>query len=149
MAGNNWLILAIVFAGVLLVSLSLILLEFCSTLNRLHRKLRRINSQLNKQSLDWLKSNYLDAYDLYLNLPEQKKISFYPNLTEIREKIESSIRCEKELEWYFHDISDKELIEQKKVYQNIYGLYLALPEKVQQKYYARVVQLREHLERGS
>lgn len=148
MAGNNWLFLAIVFAGVLLVSLSIILLEFCSTINRLHRKLRRINSQLNKQSLDWLKSNYLDAYDLYLNLPEQKKISFYPNLTEIREKIESSIRCEKELEWYFHDVSDKELIEQKKVYQNIYGLYLALPEKVQKKYYARVVQLREHLERG-
>ncbi|MEK6969535.1 MAG: hypothetical protein AABW48_03840 [Nanoarchaeota archaeon] len=148
MAGNNWLILAIVFAGVLLVSLSLILLEFCSTINRLHRKLRRINSQLNKQSLDWLKSNYLDAYDLYLNLPEQKKISFYPNLTEIREKIESSIRCEKELEWYFHDVDEKDLPEQKKVYQNMYGLYLALPEKVQKKYYARVVQLREHLERG-
>ena len=148
MAGNNWLILAIVFAGVLLVSLSLILLEFCSTINRLHRKLRRINSQLNKQSLDWLKSNYLDAYDLFLNLPEQKKISFYPNLTEIREKIESSIRCEKELEWYFHDVDEKDLPEQKKVYQNMYGLYLALPEKVQKKYYARVVQLREHLERG-
>lgn len=149
MVENNWLLLASVFAGILLISLSMVLWEFYSTLNRLHRKLRRINSQLNKQSLDWLKSNYLDAYNLYLNLPEQKKISFYPNLTEIREKIESSIRCEKELEWYFHDISDKELIEQKKVYQNIYGLYLALPEKVQQKYYARVVQLREHLERGS
>lgn len=149
MAGNNWLLLASVFAGILLISLSMVLWEFCSTINRLHRKLRRINSQLNKQSLDWLKSNYLDAYDLYLNLPEQKKISFYPNLTEIREKIESSIRCEKELEWYFHDVSDKELIEQKKVYQNIYGLYLALPEKVQKKYYARVVQLRDHLERGS
>ncbi len=149
MIENNWLVLILVFAGVLLIGLSVILWEFCSTINRLRRKLNRITSLLNKQSLEWLKSNYLDAYDLYLNLPEPKKIFFYSNLMEIREKIESSIRCEKEIEWCFHDVDEKELAEQKEIYHQIYDNYQVLPEKVQKRYYAQLVQLRERLERGN
>ncbi len=144
----NWWIIAAIFTGTLIIGLTVIFWDFFSPANRLRRKIHKISLQLNHQSLDWLKNNYLDAYDLYLNLPEKKKTYFYPQLMELREKIENCISCEKEVEWHFHDVDEKNLAEQKEIYEKIYDHYQQLPEKVQQKYYAQLVQLRDHLERG-
>ncbi|MFH1828740.1 MAG: NosD domain-containing protein, partial [Nanoarchaeota archaeon] len=118
------------------------------TPNRLRRKIRRLSPLLEEEPSELLKEDYLDAYKLYLKLSEKNKQNFYPKITQLREKIETQLKAEKRIEELFKKVVQGGIEEQKKTYLKIFKDYQKLPEKVKQKYYTKIIQLRDRLERG-
>ncbi|MBU0469927.1 MAG: right-handed parallel beta-helix repeat-containing protein [Nanoarchaeota archaeon] len=117
--------------------------------NRLRRKLKKLSVEVDEEYYDLLKKDYLGIYNLYLKVSEKKKQNFFSQVTRIREKIEENLKAEKEIEKMLERADEGNLEERKKNYLKIYKDYQKLPEKVRQRYYAHIVQLRDRLERGN
>ena len=110
---------------------------------------KKLAPLLNEESSEVLKENYLGMYNLYLKLSESHKQNFYSKVTKLRETIEEQLKTEKRIEDLFQKITTcQTLLEQKKMYLEIYKNYQKLPSKMQSKYYAQIVNLREQLETG-
>jgi parallel beta-helix repeat protein len=122
---------------------------FGSTSNRLRRKLKKLSPILNDEASEILKHSYLGVYTLYLKLSEKKKQNFYSRVSKLREKIERGLEAEKKIKDYLVDAHVGDLNDQKKLYMKIYDNYQKLPEKSRKRYYAKIVQLRDRLERGN
>jgi parallel beta-helix repeat protein/cysteine-rich repeat protein len=114
--------------------------------NRIRRRLRKIDPILGEESADVMKEGYKGIYRLYLKLSESKKQNFYSKVTKVREKIEEQLKAEKKIEELFHKTNDGVLKDRKRNYLEIYKNYRRLPAKTQQKYYQKIVHLRNELE---
>jgi cysteine-rich repeat protein/parallel beta-helix repeat protein len=113
---------------------------------RIRRRLRKIDPILGEESADVMKDGYKGIYRLYLKLSESKKQNFYSKVTKVREKIEEQLKAEKKIEELFHKTNDGVLKDRKRNYLEIYKNYRRLPAKTQQKYYQKIVHLRNELE---
>lgn len=131
------------------MSLILYLAWHFSPANKLRQALRRIAPLVDYELSETVKPLYLDAYNLYLKLSEQKRANFYTRINSLRERIEEHLKNEKEMEQLFQEASKGSLSEQKQRYLAMYQVYEKLPAKVQHEYYPRIVQLRDRLERGN
>ncbi len=116
--------------------------------NRLRRRLNKLKSEVDEEYYELLKNDYLSVYNLYLKLSENHKQNFYAKITEMREKIEENLKAEKKMEELLESADQGEVSERKKAYLRAYNNYQKLPEKVKQKYYPRIVRLRDRLERS-
>jgi len=66
----------------------------------------------------------------------------------LREKIEEQLKAEKIVQELMRNSGKGSIPEQKKTYLKIYKEYQKLPPKSQEKYYPKIVNLRERLEKG-
>lgn len=121
---------------------------FGAASNRLRRKLRKLDPLLAEKASESLKDDYLDVYKLYLKLSENKKRNFYARISDIREKIEEQLISEKKIKELLEGAEQGDLADRKMNYLEIYNNYQKLPEKTREKYYAKIVRLRDRLERG-
>lgn len=119
-----------------------------SAANRLRRMLKKIQPTMDSEPLDEVKKLYLKTYNLYMKLSEQKKQNFYSRINSLRETLEEHLQKERELERLLQDADKGSISEQKEKYLNMYAIYEKLPQKVQNNYYSKIVQLRDRLERG-
>ncbi|MEK6809807.1 MAG: hypothetical protein AABY40_03975 [Nanoarchaeota archaeon] len=119
-----------------------------SAANRLRRMLKKITPKVDSEPMDEVKEIYLKIYNLYLKLSEKKKNNFYARVNTIRENIEENMQKEKELERLLNDTDKGSIEEQKERYLKLYAAYEKLPQKMQNQYYPKIVQLRDRLERG-
>ncbi|MFC1686819.1 hypothetical protein ACFL0E_00495 [Nanoarchaeota archaeon] len=135
-------------AVIVIFSIIFVYFEFVYPPVRLKRKLSKIEMLIEEEPIELLKSKYDGIYNLYLKLSEIKKKKYYPSIIWLREKIESYIQAEKEIEELFEKASRlRGFKQQKQMYVNINALYNKLPPKNQEKYYQRILHLREKLER--
>ncbi len=133
---------------IVIFSIIFVYFEFVYPPVRLKRKLIKIEKSIEEEPIELLKSQYDGIYNLYLKLSEIKKKKHYSSIVWLREKIESYIQAEKEIEELFEKSSRlRGFKQQKKIYIDINRLYNKLPPKNQDKYYQRILHLREVLER--
>ncbi len=110
----------------------------------MRKMLRELESKLLQESAEELKELYLDAYETYRKLPEKEKANFYGRLTKIRERLEESMKAEKELqESLERQEGGPEQSVAGKRYEEVHALYQKLPQSVQQKYYSPLMEMKE------
>ncbi|MEK6863436.1 MAG: hypothetical protein AABW53_01940 [Nanoarchaeota archaeon] len=134
--------------GAVIALISGVAWEF-SPVNRLRRALRKMAPLIDQEPSETTKKYYLEIYALYLKMSEKKKKNFYTRVNSLRERIETHLKSEKEIERLFQKVDKGSLTEQKNIYLEIYKAYSGLPRKVQEEYYTHLVQLRDRLERGN
>jgi cysteine-rich repeat protein/parallel beta-helix repeat protein len=122
--------------------------EFAKTSSRLRRKLKKSGKLISDESVEAMKGEYKGIYNLYLKLSEKEKRNFYTGVTNLREKIEEQLKAEKIVQELMRNSGKGSIPEQKKTYLKIYKEYQKLPPKSQEKYYPKIVNLRERLEKG-
>lgn len=122
--------------------------EFGVLSNRVRRKLRKTKVMMSNSSIEILKQEYKSIYNMYLKLSEKDKRNFYTNVNRLRGKIEEQLKAEKIVEELFGDSHKGDLHTQKKNYLNIYREYQKLAPKSQEKFYPKLVALKESLDHG-
>lgn len=122
--------------------------EFGVLSNRVRRKLRKTKVMMSNSSIEILKQEYKSIYNMYLKLSERDKRNFYTNVNRLRGKIEEQLKAEKIVEELFGDSHKGDLHTQKKNYLNIYREYQKLAPKSQEKFYPKLVALKESLDHG-
>lgn len=136
---------AVLFLGVIILLCG----RFCSTTARLRRKLKKLEIHLREEAADIFKRDYVEAYQLYLKLSDKHKLNFYGRLSKIREKVEIQLQAEHKVGDLLSRETQGGLVEQRQLYLEVYDAYQRLSAQMQEKYYPRLVQLRERLERGN
>jgi hypothetical protein len=115
---------------------------------RLRRKLKKVEEILPVESTEILKDQYKGIYGLYLKVSEKHKEKYYSNVSRLREKIEKQLKTEKEVEKLLEETPKlTDLKKQKCSYLKINELYKELQPASQEKFYPKIVHLRELLER--
>lgn len=115
---------------------------------KIKKLINMLEQKLPTESMEILKPIYIKIYDLYLKLPESKKIKFFSKLNKLRDILEEHLRSEKELESLLNDVNMGTTAEQKKNLSSLLKVYGSLPINTQKKYEARVNQLKNRLEMG-
>ncbi|MFH1275613.1 MAG: hypothetical protein ABIH82_00715 [Candidatus Woesearchaeota archaeon] len=119
-----------------------------STPEKIKRKIKKITQLVTHESAEVLKDLYLEIYNLYMRLSDKHKAKYYPHVVRIRKHLESHMQAEKTLQTLLHETEGKTLPQLKSIYEQIYAHFQKLPHKVQGKYYAKIVHLRQQLENG-
>jgi amino acid transporter len=119
-----------------------------STPYKLNKKLVKIRKIIFHEPLEILKKLYGEIYDLYMRLSDRHKPKYYHKVVAVRHKLEEHMQSEKEVATLLHKAEGKSITELKGLYNNLYVHFTKLPHKVQGKYYARIVHLRQKMEQG-
>lgn len=122
----------------LMVLLMAVLLFSGNKVSKLRKTLQELESRLLQESAEELKELYLRAYGAYVKMGEKEKVNFYGRLMKIRERLEESMKAEKELQELVAQETKK-----KEQYAHAHALYQKLPQTVQQKYYPQLMELKE------
>ena len=122
--------------------------EFLKTSSRVRRRLKKTKQSMSGTTIESLKNEYKSIYGLYLKLSNKEKRNFYSNVNNLREDIESQLRAEKIVGKLLSRSDHGTIHDQKKNYLKIYKEYQKLAPKSQEKYYPKIVSLREELEKG-
>jgi hypothetical protein len=115
--------------------------------NKLKRKLGNLASLISTATLEELKMGYREVYDLYLKLPIKKKEIYYSKINEIRSKIETQLLAEKTVASLLSKKGKEKIEDKKERYLKIYQQYHQLSLKSQEKYYPKIVELRQSMEK--
>ena len=137
------LVLVILFGG------GGILVMLLQRATKLRKRLKEMDAALSQESLDILKSKYLEIYAIYMKLSEKEKQNFYARVTKVREQIEEQMKAEKKVEQLLEQAGKGTITEQKENYDALHDYYDKLSQKTQQKYYSQVTQIKEQLEKGT
>jgi len=138
--------LTIVFIS--LGSLALLLLIFVlfrhfSSHRKLHRKLATFFVHAEKQSLDFLKKEYLAMYKLYMKVSHDHKEKTYEKIMHARRKVEEHMQGSTKMDALLAGIRTAK--DKRAKFKEIQKFYVSLPKKLQEKYHAAVMQLKEGL----
>ncbi len=116
---------------------------------RLHRRLRKATRIISQESIEALKREYKGVYSLYLKLSEKHKGTYYGRVSKLRTTIEEQLKAEKVVEQLLAKSHVGSLNDQKKNYLRVHKEYQKLAPRSQEKYYPKIVDLREKLEKGA
>ncbi|MBI4983267.1 hypothetical protein HZC32_01345 [Candidatus Woesearchaeota archaeon] len=141
--------LAFLSLAVLLLLVIVSIFLFATPSSRLRKKLKKLTSVTEEESIEVLKGEYTKIYNAYLGLSEKKKQNFYALVNNLREQIEEILRAEKKVEELVEKTARCSIEEQKALYPELYNHFLKLPAKTRDKYYPSIVHLKERLERGT
>ncbi len=115
---------------------------------KLRKRLKEMETALQQEPLDVLKSKYLEIYAIYMKLSEKEKQNFYARVTKVREQVEEQMKAEKKVEQLLEQTGKGTITEQKENYDALYDHFHTLSQKTQEKYYSQVMQVKEQLEKG-
>lgn len=140
-----------ILSAVLVVVLFIVILlyfEFLSPRARLKKTLDRTNSQMMNWPIGKSRKHYKDIFNFYLKIPEEKKKEYYPQIIQLRRKLEHQMKTEKELRELLEKTNQiKNIKTQKQNYLKIQSLSHALPHPTQGKYYPSILHLRGKMEK--
>ncbi len=137
------LIIVVLFGG------GTMLMMLLQRATKLRKKLKWMETALQQEPLDVLKSKYLEIYALYMKLSEKDKQNFYARVTKVREQVEEQMKAEKKVEHLLEQAGKGPIPEQKENYDSLYDYYHKLSQKTQEKYYTQMKQIKEQLEKGT
>ena len=135
-------------AAVAMVGALLVVFHVVSPHEKLKRRLRKMSTLVLHEPAEVLKDLYMEIYNLYLRLSHRHQKKYYPHVMGIRKKLEEGMHAEQILETLFIKADKQNMIELKKTYDELYVHFKKLPQKLQGKYYAHLVHLRQKLENG-
>lgn len=122
--------------------------EFAYHPTVLKRKLSKLERFLADETLDFLKKSYMEAYNLYLKVPEKRKIRFYSRITAAREKVEEQMKQKNKVEELISKAEKATFTELKNIYAEFEKAFQQLTSKSQQHYYHHYFYLKNRVERG-
>jgi len=143
------LTLLIMVAIIGFIGTIIIIFQLLGPARKLRGRLKQIEKLMAVEAGETLKEKYLEIYELYLKLKEKDKPHFYGRIISLRERLERQLKAEKKLQQQLEKSAAGTLEEKNRRYEEMKAWYEQLPMKVQEKYAARLVQLKEELEKGS
>lgn len=139
-------LISLILLGVVVVLLGVfIYLEHGHGPTRLQKKIKEINEKLHEESSDSLKTKYMDVHKIYNKLKPAHQKKVFGQVNQLREQMTGHLTNEKKIEKMFKNLG-KSLAQKKKAYMKIHDLYSQLPEKVKEKFYTQLIDLKQKLD---
>ena len=138
--------LTIVFislGSIALLLLIIVLIRHFSSHRKLQRKLATFFVHAEKQSLDFLKKEYLAIYKLYMKVGHTHKEDAYEKVIHARKKVEEHMQGSLKMDALLARIRTAK--DKRAAFTKIQKFYVSLPKKLQEKYHASIVHLKEGL----
>ena len=139
-------LLSLILLGVVVILLGVfIYLEHGHGPTKLQKKIKEINEKMHHETSDSLKKEYLEVHNIYNKLKPDHQKKFFGHVKQLREQMTGHLTAEKKIEKLFKSLGSS-LAQQKKSYLKIHDLYQKLPEKVKEKFYTQLIDLKQKLD---
>ncbi len=138
--------------GLFLVGFILLLVEgykqFLSPSHQLQKNLKETESKLSEWTIDALKQNYSQTYQLYMKSSEATKQNFYAKIMKIREELEELMKKRKRVEFLLDQTVMGTPLQRKKHFEELTTILPLLPQQEQELFQSKLMQVKEQLGSG-
>ena len=106
-------------------------------------KLDSLDELLATETIEVLKSKYMEIYNQYLKISAGKKEHVYERVVKARESIEVILKATKKLDNLLESVQKLKPAQKKKVLDRITEFNKNLPTKEQEKFHSRIMQAKD------
>ncbi|MBS3116012.1 hypothetical protein J4421_00270 [Candidatus Woesearchaeota archaeon] len=145
---------SLLFLSMALLSLSFILgligsyNFFFSPRHKLRKIIQQMERNRTVSSIDTLKSEYNEAYMLYMKVSEASKQNFYGRVMKAREQVEELLKARKKVEFLLEKATMGSMEEWKKNFNELTKVWEQLPQKEKEMLLPKFMLVKEQVESG-